>query len=282
MKKLFLVAMLLLLITANVSALNIITVETSPSTVEPGNRATIDMKIENNHGETIENIIVKLDFSSPELPLSPAGSSTETVDELEDDEDEKIDFDVLVLPDAKPGVYKIPVSISYELDGAIKEKQDVVSLIVDTQTKLDVMLEDPDFIIGDKATISIETVNKGLSDAQFLTVKLGSSSFYDILSSNEVYIGELDSDDSDDAKFDIKLNFPIPEELTVSVYLDYYDSLNNHKQEVQKVKIPVYTTKEAKELGLIQSDYTGYYVGAAILLIILFVVFRKIRKRRKR
>jgi hypothetical protein len=57
MKKTFMITILCLLLIANVSALNIDDVEITPSTVEPGNRATIEIKVENNYEKTIENII---------------------------------------------------------------------------------------------------------------------------------------------------------------------------------------------------------------------------------
>ncbi len=287
MKKLLSIAVLFLLLAVNVSALNIISVNTVPTTVEPGNRATINMKVENNYDVEITNIIVQLDFSSPDLPLSPSGSSTETLDELNDDDYERIDFDVIVDPDATPGIYKIPVLMSYDIeeDNQIvrKEKSDVVSLIVQTEPKIIALIESPDYIVGNKATISVELVNKGLSNAQFLTIRLGNSDFYDTLSQSEVYIGSLNSDDTDNAKFDISLNYPLPgRDVEFSVFLDYYDALNNHKQEFQKASIKVYTEDEAKQLGLVSQSYTGLYIGIVVLVIILFIVYRKMRKRRKR
>ena len=89
MKQLILIAIFSILLMANVSALNIDKVEISPLTVEPGNRATIELKIENNLENTIQDVIVKLDLSSSEIPISPAGSSTQTIDEIRYDDRQK-------------------------------------------------------------------------------------------------------------------------------------------------------------------------------------------------
>ena len=277
MKQLILLAIFSILLMANVSALNIDKVEISPLTVEPGNRATIELKIENNLENTIQDVIVKLDLSSSEIPISPAGSSTQTIDEIRYDDKENVEFDVIVLPNAKPGIYKIPVLIEY--GDTIKE--DVISFIVDTNAKLTLSIDDPDFIVGDRSTIDIKIVNKGLADIQFLNIKLGYSAFYDVISAREVYIGDLDSDDYDTAEFDIMINQPLPGDLPIKIYIEYTDALNNQHSEIQSVEIDVYTQKEAKALGLVQTSNTPFIITGIVVLIIAFVIYRKIKKRRK-
>ncbi len=278
MNKIMLVAIFSVLLMANVSAINIDQVETSPSTVEPGNRATIELKIENNLENTIQDVIVKLDLSSSDMPISPAGSSTQTIDEIRYDDKENIEFDVIVLPNAKPGIYKIPVLIEYDDE----TKEDVISFIVDTNAKLSISIDNPDFIVGDRSTIDVKIVNKGLADIQFLNVKLGHSAFYDIISTNDVYIGDLDSDDYDTAEFDLKINYPLAgRNLPIKVYIEYADALNNIHSDVQSVEIDIYTQKEAKDLGLIQTSNTPFVITGIVVLIIAFVIYRKIKKRRK-
>jgi hypothetical protein len=188
------------------------------------------------------------------------------------------------MPDAKPGIYKIPILLEYKFKDTdeVLQKFDIVSITVDTETKITAYVSEPNFIVGNTATVGIELVNKGLSDAQFLTINLGESNFYDVMSQQEIYVGELDSDDHDTIDFDLRLKYPIPNELPITVHLDYYDALNNHHQDIQTVKIAAYTNQEAKEMGLIQPNNTWVYLVIAIVLIVAFIVYRKIKKRRKR
>lgn len=277
MKKFMLIAIFSLLLMTNVIALNVDKVETFPSTVEPGNRATIELKIENSLDETITDIIVKLDLSSSEIPISPAGSSTQIIDEIKDNDKENVEFDVIVLPNAKPGIYKIPVLITYNNI----TKEDVISFIIDTEAKLTLSVGEPDFIVGERSTIDIKIINNGLADVQFLNIKLGNSAFYDVISSREIYIGDLDSDDYDTAEFDIKINYPLPGDLPIRVYVEYTDKLNNQHSITETVEIDVYTEKEAKNLGLIQTNNNRPIIAGVVALLIILIVYRKIKKRRK-
>jgi hypothetical protein len=277
MKKLMLIAIFSLLFMANAFALNIDKVETFPSTVEPGNIATIKLKIENSLEDTVTNIIVKLDLSSSEIPISPAGSSTQIIDEIDENDKENVEFDVIVLPNAKPGIYKIPVLITYNNI----TKEDVISFIVDTEAKLTLSVGNPDYIIGDRSTIDIKIINNGLADVQFLNIKLGNSAFYDVISAREIYVGDLDSDDYDTAEFDIKINYPLPGNLPIKVYVEYTDKLNNQHSIISTVEIEVYTEKEAKNLGLMETSNTPFIIAGIVALIIVLIAYRKIKKRRK-
>ncbi len=293
MKKIIFALALILLLLPNAFALNVKYVEITPTIVEPGNRATINLKIENSREQDLENIIIKLDFSSPDLPISPAGSSTATIDKLREDDKEDVEFDIIVLPDAKSGIYKIPILIeyeqeeTYEINGTTvtslvpKQEQDVISITINSQPTLKATIEEPDFIIGNKAKIKVKIINQGISDVQFLTLGLADSNFFDTISSNEVYIGNLDSDDYDIAEFEILLKNNIPKNLPITINLDYRDGLNNHKQESQNAHIKLYTEQEAINLGLIQKNNTSKIIGIIVLILVLFIIYRKIKKRKR-
>ena len=76
MKKLMFL-MCLLLFSGSVSALSISDVEIIPSEVSPGNSANIRLQIENEENFDINDVSVKLDFSSEFLPIAPSNSGTE-------------------------------------------------------------------------------------------------------------------------------------------------------------------------------------------------------------
>ena len=85
----------------------------SPETLEPGEQGDIEITLQNVGKEDIQNILVSLDLT--ELPFAPVDSSSEgIIEEIENDESETISFTLEALANAEPGIYKIPVLISYE------------------------------------------------------------------------------------------------------------------------------------------------------------------------
>src|SRR4030042_1646215 len=85
-------------------------------------------------------------------------------------------------------------------------------LKVNAETELDFSVETKNNIIGQKGKITLRIVNKGLGEVKFVSVQVFPQG-YDLLSSDVVYIGNIPSDDSDSAGFDVFFNT-----LSPSVY----------------------------------------------------------------
>jgi len=274
-------ALILVASIASVSALTIKNVETSPFQVMPGEEAEIRIVLENNADEDIEDVSVKLDLD--EVPLAPFDSSTEqTEDEIEEDDSESFKFKVIALNDAESGIYKIPLEISYKEDGDLKTRTGLISITVNAEPELDVRAEEVVLIKGMQKEVSLKIINKGLSDVEFLEIEVMPSTYYTILSPRETYIGEIESDDFDTAEYTIHFNSDVPTGLNLPVKIEYRDITNKKYTENYNIQLTVYDAKKAVELGLIQPNTTGIYIGVVFVLVILFFVYRAIRKSRKR
>jgi len=273
----------LILFSASVSALSIVNVDTVPSRVSPGSSANIRLQIENEEDFDVNNILIKLNLDSEVLPIAPTNSGIEKfILEIEDEDKEYVYFDVVVLSFAPMGIYKIPVTISYEKDGDTITKDEMISLEVYSSPELDVIISEPDFLVGQTSEVEFEIINKGLSDVNFLNVILKESSFYNILTSSEVYVGELDSDDSDKISFNLQLNYPSPNQISFPIVLEYEDSNNIRITEDFIVKKKVYGLDEAIDLGLISKNGGVMKYFFIIFFVVLFFGYRKFKKKRKR
>ena len=123
------------------SALTITSVKTNPGEVQPGGKFTLELKIENNLNTDIKNVVVSLILSSAQetIPFAPYQSSSEyTIDEIENGEDEKASFDLIVFSDAVSGTYTIPVQVSYDNKS---ENLGVVTVIVNAKPKIDLRIK---------------------------------------------------------------------------------------------------------------------------------------------
>ncbi len=294
-KILIILAAIILAQIYSVSALTINSVSSNPGEIQPGEKFTLDLKIENNLKEDVEEVIVSLDLNaktssvtgqviSPALPFAPYESSNEArIDKIREGEDERASFDLTAFPDAISGTYTIPVTIQYTLDNETEpeapESLGVVSVIINAKPKIDVSSEGSALIKGTNGKITIKIVNSGLGDAKFLSLGLNQVTGIQITGSNKVYIGNIDSNDFDSAEFSVFVKPTASSSINVPVELIYTDSGNNKITENKTIPIKIYTAKEAVELGLVAKNNTFVIVISVIGVLVLFFIYRRARKR---
>jgi len=271
LKLLFIFTILLAIFT---SAGEIAIKNVESSDVEPGKISNIRIILENQGSNDIENVLVSLDLSSDSLPFAPSGSAAEkTIDEIKDDDKESVSFQLIALPDAKPQIYKIPLTIKYN----DVEESTVISIKVISEPELEVAIEESDIVkVSDTGQVTIRFVNRGLSDIKFLTASLLPSPDYNILSASSFYVGNIEPDDFETVTFDLRINNKIS---FIPVKVEYRDSDNKLFTKTEFLDINIYSFEEAKQLGLTKTNYTPFIITTVLLIIVLFIIIRYVRKR---
>jgi len=203
------------------------------------------------------------------------------LDDLDESDDDSVTFTIRASTDITPGDYNIPYVVKYtnveDSNATQEEKTGSFGLRVSAKTNIDFSVETKNNIVGQQGKISLKIVNKGLGEIKFVSVKI-SPQGYELISSKDVYVGTIDSDDSDTASFDVVFKTTRP---TLSVIVNYNDFDNNAKTETINLPVNVYTTEKALELGLIQKpNYLPYFIGGG--LVIIWFVWRKIKKSRNK
>ncbi|MBS3116657.1 hypothetical protein J4421_03620 [Candidatus Woesearchaeota archaeon] len=248
---------------------------TTPHSVAPGEETVLTLEIENVGNKRINNILVALDLTA--LPLATVDSSTEKImEKIRSDDRQIVSFRIRVLPTAKPQVYKIPVTLTYE--GV--SKTSLLSLEVSALAKLEIVLDNSNLLtVGDKGKINLRFVNNGLIPITFLTATMQESEGYEIIGSKSVYVGDVDVADFETEEF---MLLPKIKDTLVQVDLLYHDANNQEYSTTKFVPLKVYTKDEAQRLGLVASNSGGWVVASVIIIaLLIFYIFRKIRKKRK-
>ena len=274
MNKILAIVLMMLVMLQGVSAqIAINSFSSNPSTIAPGKNVEVTINLENVGDDDIEDIVVRLDLSN--VPFAPVDSASEKViDKLNEDDETSVSFKLIALPDATSQIYKIPVKVSH---GTVNQES-LVSLTVAGQAKLDVVLESSELVkIGDNGKTIIKFVNNGLTDIKFLTVKLIPSNGYELLSADTIYIGQVDVDDFETAEFDMIAKNENPEMI---FNLNYKDSNNKEFSQNKIVNLKVYSLEQAKQLGLITSNYWGLIIGLAVIVLITFLIYRRYKRRK--
>ncbi len=241
----------------------------------PGDEGIIKIQVENILEDDVQDVTINLDFTN--LPFIPLTSSSDGFDELESDDEGMFSFRIRASNDITPGDYKIPYMIKFDHDGVEKERIGTIGVKVIGTVELSFSIDTENPIIGQEGKITLKMVNKGFADAKFASVKVLANG-YTLISESEIYIGTIDSDDFETATFDVIFNNPKP---TLSAIVEFKDFNNNEIIKNIDVPITIYSKEKAIELGLIEKNNTPTYVGVVIALIILWIIWRTIAKRRR-
>ncbi|MFH1591014.1 MAG: COG1361 S-layer family protein [archaeon] len=271
-------------------------VETEPSTVAPGKETTVKMFLKNLATTGIKDISVDLglvtvaatatSFSTIELPFSPIGSSTQKIIEsIGPGMQEYVEYNLITDADAEAKVYKVPVSITYSDErGANYSTIPYIALVVSDVPSVSVSLDSSDIIKpGQKGSSTVQFTNMGLGKIKFLNVELAESDLYDILSSPEVYIGNIDSDDYETADFDLYVK-DCDDECHVALPLSYsyMDANNNEYFRQETIDLVLYSSEQIEQLNLEQkSPAVGIIIVVVVVVIGLFL-YGRWRKRKNK
>ncbi len=262
----------------SVSALTIDSVSVADE-IKPGKTTRVSIGLENEADEDVTDVSVALDLSN--VPFAPYDSSSEySIDEIEEDDTEHAQFEIIALNNAQAGIYKIPVIINYVQEDVDRVKNSLISILVESQPEIDASVEDSLLLKGRDNEFFVTITNKGLSDAKFVEVMIGEGQ-YDILSGKKQYIGDIDSDDFDSVKVNAYFDKKVGNSVNLPVQVVYRDDLNNMYTDNFNVNLELYTEDRAVELGLMEKSVSGSYIVGIVLIIILYIVYRRLKKRLK-
>ena len=247
-------------------------VNSFPDPIPPGKKATLFFKLFNGADSAFENIKVSIGLDAS-VPFVPYGGILEkNLYRLEENSSKTISFEVVALPDAEAGAYKLPVNITFEDEsGVLYSKSTYIGLLIGDAPDLMVLVDESDFKrLGSEGKVRLKFVNKGLTKIKLLSADLlEDNNGYEVISGKK-YIGTIDSDDYDSAEFVL---IPLRKDISLKLQLSYYDANNGKYKKIIEVPLKITTKRRI-----------GMYVFLAVvaLCISTFVYFFKIRKKKKR
>jgi len=266
-------------IRATDSILTVGDVVTRPEKVAPGETVEVSITLKNDANTRLKDIKATLSLyketttgtttTLEELPFTPVGSGIEmSVDKLDAGKEELVVFNLIVDADADTKPYKIPLTITYtDQYGEDFTKENTLGIVVYKKPDYTLNLESNDiFTSNRKGNVIISISNIGAGDMNYLNLKLKETEDYSVISTQKVYLGNLESDDYETAEFEIFVNSD-KEYVPLQVELDYKDSYNEAYTETIMVPgIELLSTQQAMKYGLMpKPNVTG------IILMLMFI-----------
>lgn len=236
-------------------------VQTEPADITPGSNFFLSFKITNKGTQFARDIVSRVTLPNEMSTYKDIG--THKLLQLNPGESSNVNFSLIVSPDAAEGLYKIPILVEYvNYIGDDRQENETLTAIVASVPKLFAEVKTSEIYKGqDTGKITVTIANNDLANVKFLTLELKPSDNYDIINSRRIYVGDLDSDDSQGTDFRIRVNNNL-DEIPINIILIYKDAINrDYTQELS----PILHISTSKELGL-KSSNTG------IILVILIIL----------
>src|SRR3989344_537659 len=244
------------------AVLDITSITSDPEQIAPGETAQVNILVKNLADSLLKDIKFKLNFADSSLPLAPYQSSSERrLSQLKSGYQNSLTFGIIAKPDAAPGLYKIPINITYnDEQGSSYSINDLLAVTIGETPNLKVYIKKSSVLQENKAgKVTIEIANAGSSDVKFLEMTLLPSEDYQLVSTTDYYyFGDVDSDDTESEEIDIFINKNV-DALTLPVKLKYSDANNQPFQQQYDLSLKLYSSSELKKFGLITSSKAGLY-----------------------
>ncbi len=239
--------------------------------IYPGTSGELSVRVENEAEDDIENVVFTLDLTN--LAFSTTGSSSQTLDELQEDDDDIFRFTLRADNSVKPGTYNIPYTLTYKNNTT--PQRGTLGVIVSGRTDLEYSstIENP--IIGNRGTVSLKIINKGTGDARFVNFNIAPNG-YTLLSEGNVYIGTVSADDFETINVEAIFN---NKNAMLEGVLEYVDLDNNRIVRNVQIPLTLYTNEEAIQKGIIAKNNTSLYIGIVVIIVVIWLIWRSIAKR---
>ncbi len=246
------------------SFLNIKDVKTIPENPNPGQKFELVIEIENIADTFINNL--KFNLNSEDL-ISIESSDIKYLKFIDAGQTQNISFSLISKGNTEATILNVPIKIDFsDNEGTEHSKDTSFGIILLEEPQLIKNIEETEVVVsGDKGQISITISNIGVEEIKFMKATLEDNEDYRVVGNREIYLGNVDSDDFETANFDVYVKSK-KDSVPLNLKLNYKDGLNNEYEENVELFLPLYSSGEARKLGL---KPTGNFIGTYVSFVFL-------------
>jgi hypothetical protein len=292
MKKIFLLMSISLLVclilplvaAAKPTEFEVTLLNQDPDPVEQGEVVEARFKIENIGGESLSDVEVEILLQYPFTLYT--GEAIRKIGKIQASQTGAdsiiVDYKLKVDDNAEEGDNEIELVVRAE---GVSYPYDEDQFLIDVETRdlPDIKIHIKDSTVlraGENGEITLEITKSDVGDAKFVELTLIPNESYELLSSsNYVYIGDIDSDDTETEEFEIYLNKNVKETFTLPVLIEYQDADEDKYEERFDLEMRVYSSWEASRFGL---EKRSKFWPTVLLIIVAIVVYIYWKKRKKK
>ncbi|MBI4148903.1 hypothetical protein HY491_00495 [Candidatus Woesearchaeota archaeon] len=246
--------------------------------IPPGGTGTVRITLKNLVAANLEYVRARLVLDN--IPLIPIGSSNEQhVREIAAYENATLEFLLAAEADASSQYHKVPLQLSYFDQARNYNSSIIVGILVGAAPEMYAAVDSSEIVrSGSTGNVVIRFVNKGSSGIKFLNAMMQENSNVKVISTSQVYVGSIDSDDYDTAEFTLYVTGD--EQVVLPLLVEYRDANNELYQQQMELPLRLYSSREAKRYGLVKSNS-----GIGVLIVVIIIgagVYFFLRRRKKK
>ena len=190
---------------AKEAEIDIFNVTTVPAVIEPGTKASLEIKLKNIGCLTISMLDMRL---IAEYPFTPVDSDLEEyITELKPGETTTAYFNIAVDSGASSSCYKVPLILEYEDEFGSHQKNTSIGIPVKGDPKVliqEIILEPCKLTTGTEGLFMIRVINTGTESAEDVKIRISGAD--DILTEEHQFIGEIAPDESETTTFGVSVD----------------------------------------------------------------------------
>ena len=248
---------------AKEAKIDILNVTTVPAVIEPGTKASLEIKLKNIGELAISSLNVRL---LAEYPFTPVGSNLEVyINELNPEETVTARFNIAVDVRAPGSYYEIPLILEYADEFRTHEKNTSIGIEVKGVPRIfiqEIILEPSKLTIDTEGLLMIRVINTGTESAEDAKIRIPGAD--NILTEEHQFIGEIAPGESQTAAFGVAVDEEAKigkHGLTISIsYKDKYGAS--------------YTNSKIHELSIFAAKplIPSVYIYAFIVIVVLSII----------
>ncbi len=239
---------------------------TAENTMGIGSTGEIGLTIDNRGGGVAKDVSVALSLTAPFTPVS---SSKKYIGSINANESVDVSFKVSVATDAVVKTHEIPVTVTYTDDnGSVNTLSTSIGVQIDSKPKLSFGIDEVgELAPGLTGEVILSISNEDFVDAKFLKFSLQPTEDYEVLSIDEIYIGNLDSDDVETQEFTIKVSDSVDKTVLPLKVTLKYKGAGSDVDYLMEDTVDIKILSRAEHAAKYQANGTSATIMAAIFLI---------------
>jgi len=247
--------------------IDIFNVTTVPAEIEPGTKASLEIKLKNIGCLTISLLNVRL---IAEDPFTPLDSDLEKyIAELKPGETTTAYFNIAVDSEAPSSCYEIPLILEYEDEFGSYQKNTSIGIPVKGNPKVliqEIILEPSKLTTGTEGLFMIRVINTGTESAEDAKIRISGAG--DILTEEHQFIGEIAPGDSQTATFGVSVD----EEAEIGKHglkmsISYEDKFGTSYSNSKIYEISIFSSEP-----FIPMEYIYALIAIVLLSAIVYVI----------
>lgn len=242
-----------------------------PERVVPGSTHQMNVTLQNNANTHFNSIDARVDLTDS-TPIVVSDTNRKRVQQLDGGEQVTLSYQLLIDEDADRGVYRIPLDLSYDnIAGNSFVVEESTGVAIGGMTDIEASLERTEIrTAGTRGSVTVRVVNRGQGQAKFVSISVpqnDESHSYELLSTNEIYLGNMIPDDYQTAEYDV---YVAGNQSAISVPLDvsYVDARGETVEKSFDVDVTLYEQSALERYGLVSSSSNMLPIAIVILIVL--------------